>query len=71
MRRDQDYIFGVGWGRIGEEAQEGGSICRYLWLIHVDVWEKPTQYFKAIILQLNRFKLKKKRIHLLKQTLLQ
>ena len=56
MRRDQDYIFGVGWGRSGEEAQEGGSICRYLWLIHVDVWEKPTQYFKAIILQLNRFK---------------
>ena len=22
----------------------------YLWLIHVDVWEKPTQYCKAIIL---------------------
>ena len=24
----------------------------YLWLIHVDVWHKPTQYCKAIILQL-------------------
>ena len=24
----------------------------YLWLIHVDVWEKPTQFCKAIILQL-------------------
>ena len=24
----------------------------YLWLIHVDVWQKPTQYCKAIILQL-------------------
>ena len=24
----------------------------YLWLIHVDVWQKPTQYYKAIILQL-------------------
>ena len=24
----------------------------YLWLIHVDVWQKPTQYCKAIILTL-------------------
>ena len=24
----------------------------YLWLIHVDVWQKPKQYYKAIILQL-------------------
>ena len=24
----------------------------YLWLIHVDVWQKPSQYCKAIILQL-------------------
>ena len=24
----------------------------YLWLIHVDVWQKPTRYCKAIILQL-------------------
>ena len=24
----------------------------YLWQIHVDVWQKPTQYCKAIILQL-------------------
>ena len=22
------------------------------WLIHVDKWQKPTQYFKAVILQL-------------------
>ena len=29
----------------------------YLWLIDVDVWQKPTQYCKAIILQLkiNKF----------------
>ena len=26
----------------------------YLWLIHVDVWQKPTQYGKAIILQLKK-----------------
>ena len=30
----------------------------YKWLIHVDVWQKPTQHSKAIILQLkiNLFK---------------
>jgi len=26
--------------------------CVYLWLIHVDVWQKPTQQCKAIILQI-------------------
>ena len=31
----------------------------YLWLIHVDVWQKPTQYYEAIILQLKIDKLKK------------
>ena len=29
-------------------------------LIHVDVWQKPTQYCKAIILQLKINKVKKK-----------
>ena len=24
----------------------------YLWLIHVDTWQKPAQYCKAVILQL-------------------
>ena len=24
-------------------------MCVYLWLIHVDVWEKPTQYSKAFV----------------------
>ena len=24
----------------------------HLWLIHDDVWQKPTQYYKAIIFQL-------------------
>ena len=28
------------------------GIYVYLWLIHVDVWHKPTQFCKAIILQL-------------------
>ena len=26
----------------------------YLWLIHVDVWQKPTKFSKAIILQLKK-----------------
>ena len=42
-------------GGIGREV--GGSFKKegtyvYLWLIHAHVWQKPTQYHKAIILQL-------------------
>ena len=29
-------------------------MCVYIWLIHVDVWQKPTQYYKASILQLKK-----------------
>ena len=39
----------MGWG-VG-----GGRFKKtyiYLWLIHIVVWQKPTQYCKAIILQL-------------------
>ena len=37
--------------------EKGGRFKRlgiyvYLWLIHVDVWQKPIQYCKAIIPQL-------------------
>ena len=32
-----------------------------LWLIHVDVWQKPTQFCKAMILQLKNKKLKVER----------
>ena len=41
---------GVGWevgGRFKKEAT-----YEYLWLIRGDAWQKPTQYFKAIMLQL-------------------
>ena len=24
----------------------------YLWLIHVDIWQKPTKFYKAILFQL-------------------
>ena len=43
-----------GWDGLGDgkEIQEGGDINVYLWLIHVDVWQKPTQYCVAIILPL-------------------
>ena len=45
------------------ERDMGGRFKRertyvYLWLIHADVWQKPTQYCKAILFQLkiNKFK---------------
>ena len=38
------------WEVGGRFKREG--TCVYLWLIHADVWQKPTQYCKAIILQL-------------------
>ena len=38
----------------------------YPWLIHIDVWQKPTQYCKAIILQskINNFFFKKEHSHM-------
>ena len=47
-----------GWDRVGGRFKmEETYVCR--WLTHVDVWQKPTQYCKAIILQLKIKKLKK------------
>ena len=46
-----------GEGDGGRFKKEG--IYIYLWLIHVDVWQKPTQYCEAIILQLKIIKLEK------------
>ena len=37
----------------------------YLWLIHVDVWQKPSQYCKVITFQLKQIKFKKNYISLL------
>ena len=34
----------------GRFKREG--IYVYLWLIHVDVWQKPTYFYKAIVFQL-------------------
>ena len=43
-----------GWGGEGgvRGVQDGGTPV-YLWLIHFEVWQKKSQYFKVIILQLN------------------
>ena len=43
----------------GMFKREGAYV--YLWLIHVDVWQKPTQNCKAIMLQLKINEIKKKK----------
>ena len=40
----------MGWKVGGEFKRTGTYVC--LWLIHVDAWQKPTQYCKVIIPQL-------------------
>ena len=42
----------------GKFKREGTYV--YAWLINVDVWQKPTQYCKAIILQSKINNLKKR-----------
>ena len=37
----------VGWG--GREVQKGGNIYVPM-VVHMDIWQKPTQHCKAIIL---------------------
>ena len=49
---------GVGWEVGGRLKREGTYV--YLWLIHVDVWQKPTQHCISIILQLKISKKKQK-----------
>ena len=43
------------WGGSWEGVQEGGNI--YIPVIHFDVWQKPTQYCKAVTLQVKINKL--------------
>ena len=42
---------GMGWGGRWEEGSEWGTHVN-LWLIHVNVWQKPLQYCKVISFQL-------------------
>ena len=44
---------GVGWERDGREFKREG-IYVYLWLIDVEVYQKTTEFCKAIILQLKK-----------------
>ena len=48
-----------GGGRLNREG-----ICEYFWLIHVVVWQKPTQHCQAIILQL-KIKINKLKVTML------
>ena len=48
----------MGWEVEGRFKKEGTHL--YLRLIHVAVWQKPTQHYKAVIFQLKISKLKKK-----------
>ena len=42
-----------GWdGEGGERGFWDGRTRVYLWLIHVNVWQKPPQYYKVVSLQL-------------------
>ena len=55
-----------GWDGRAEsrrEVQEGRNIC-ILWLVHIVVWQKPTQYYTVIILQFKKFLINKNKKHL-------
>ena len=45
------HTHGVRWGGRWEERFRREGTCVYLWLNHVDVWQKARQYCKEIILQ--------------------
>ena len=41
----------MGWEVGGTLKREGTYVLIYLWLTHVDIWQKPIQHCKAIILK--------------------
>ena len=51
---------GMGWGGMREGGLGGGTHVN-LWLIHVNVWQKPLQYCSIISLQLIKINGKKKK----------
>ena len=53
---------GMGWGRMQEGGWGWGTHVNP-WLIHVNVWQKPLQYCKAISLQLIKINGKKINIY--------
>ena len=42
-----------GWDGVGRRFKREGTYI-YLWQIHVDVWQKATQYYKATVFQIKR-----------------
>ena len=40
---------------MGREGGSGWGTHVHPWLIHVNVWQKPLQYYKVISPQLNKF----------------
>ena len=60
----------VGWDGGWEEGSRGRETYIYLWLIHADVWQKPTQHCKAIIFQLKEISFKKKTLTISQLSLL-
>ena len=48
--------YGGGQQQRGGEGVEGNGKYIRMKLIHVDVWQKPIQYCKAISIQLNKLK---------------
>ena len=51
---------GMGWGGRWEGDSGWGTHVNP-WLIHVNVWQRPLQYYKAVSLQLIKINEKKKR----------
>ena len=50
---------GMGWGGRREGGPGWGTHVNP-WLIHVNVWQKPLQYYKVIRLQLTKINEKKR-----------
>ena len=53
---------GMGWGGRWEGVSGWGTLGNP-WLIHVNVWQKPLQYYKVISLQLIKINGKKKKLY--------
>ena len=57
----------MGWEVGGRFKREGTYAC--LWPIHGDVWQKPSQYCKAILqLKIKIFKIQSSKLYKISQT---
>ena len=52
-------------GREMGERFTGEGAYVYVWLIHYDIWQKTTQFCKAIILQFKKLNKKKTKVEYL------